>query len=208
MSTPILTYVHGSDPISRAGVISQLRARPEIRLVHEMEVDEAAVAVVVTDVLDDDTARTMRALRRGDLPRLLLVATVLDEAALVVAAEIGVGGLLRRIDATPEALVRTIARVAAGDGEIPADLLGRLMEQLGRLQRQVLAPRGLTFTGLSPREVDVLRLVADGLDTGEIAEQLSYSERTVKNVLHELTTRLQLRNRSHAVAYAVREGLI
>jgi len=208
MSTPILTYVHGSDPISRAGVISQLRARPEIRLVQEMEVDEAAVAVVVTDVLDDDTARTMRALRRGDLPRLLLVATVLDEAALVVAAEIGVGGLLRRIDATPEALVRTIARVAAGDGEIPADLLGRLMEQLGRLQRQVLAPRGLTFTGLSPREVDVLRLVADGLDTGEIAEQLSYSERTVKNVLHELTTRLQLRNRSHAVAYAVREGLI
>lgn len=208
MSTPILTYVHGSDPISRAGVISQLRARPEIRLVQEMEVDEAAVAVVVTDVLDDDTARTMRALRRGDLPRLLLVATVLDEAALVVAAEIGVGGLLRRIDATPDALVRTIARVAAGDGEIPADLLGRLMEQLGRLQRQVLAPRGLTFTGLSPREVDVLRLVADGLDTGEIAEQLSYSERTVKNVLHELTTRLQLRNRSHAVAYAVREGLI
>ena len=208
MSLPVLTYVHGSDPISRAGVISQLRARPEIRLVNEMEVDEAAVAVVVTDVLDDDTARTMRALRRGDMPRLLLVATVLDEAALVVAAEIGVGGLLRRIDATPDALVRTISRVATGAGEIPSDLLGRLMEQLGRLQRQVLAPRGLTFTGLSPREVDVLRLVADGLDTGEIAEELNYSERTVKNVLHELTTRLQLRNRSHAVAYAVREGLI
>ncbi|WP_112246033.1 response regulator transcription factor [Kribbella monticola] len=208
MSAPILTYVHGSDPISRAGVISQLRARPEIRLVNEMEVDEAAVALVVTDVLDEETARAMRALRRGDLPRLLLVATVLDEATLVVAAEIGVGGLLRRIDATPEVLVRTITRVATGDGEIPPDLLGRLMEQLGRLQRQVLAPRGLTFTGLSPREVDVLRLVADGLDTGEIADSLNYSERTVKNVLHELTTRLQLRNRSHAVAYAVREGLI
>ncbi|MEU0092594.1 response regulator transcription factor [Kribbella sp. NPDC006257] len=208
MSVPILTYVHGSDPISRAGVISQLRARPEIRLVNEMEVDEAAVALVVTDVLDEETARAMRALRRGDRPRLLLVATVLDEAALVVAAEIGVGGLLRRIDATPDALVRTITRVATGDGEIPPDLLGRLMEQLGRLQRQVLAPRGLTFTGLSPREVDVLRLVADGLDTGEIADTLNYSERTVKNVLHELTTRLQLRNRSHAVAYAVREGLI
>ena len=208
MSVPILTYVHGSDPISRAGVISQLRARPEVRLVNEMEVDEAAVAVVVTDYLDDDTARTMRALRRGEMPRLLLVATVLDEAALVVAAEIGVGGLLRRIDATPDALVRTISRVATGDGDIPSDLLGRLMEQLGRLQRQVLAPRGLTFTGLSPREVDVLRLVADGLDTGEIAQSLNYSERTVKNVLHEVTTRLQLRNRSHAVAYAVREGLI
>jgi DNA-binding NarL/FixJ family response regulator len=54
----------------------------------------------------------------------------------------------------------------------------------------------------------VLRLVAEGHDTSEIADQLCYSERTVKNVLHDITTRLQLRNRTHAVAYAVREGLI
>jgi DNA-binding NarL/FixJ family response regulator len=208
MSRPIATYVHGLDPISRAGVISQLRMRPEVRVVDELEVDEATVAVVVTDQLDDDTTREMRALRRGDMPRLVLVATVLDESALVAAAEVGVGGLLRRMDATPDALVRTIRRVAAGDGEIPPDLLGRLLDQLGRLQRQVLAPRGLTFAGLSPREIEVLRLVADGFDTAEIAERMSYSERTVKNVLHDLTTRLQLRNRSHAVAYAVREGLI
>ena len=64
------------------------------------------------------------------------------------------------------------------------------------------------FTGLAPREVEVLRLLADGLDTSEIAHQLAYSERTVKNVVHDVTTRLQLRNRSHAVAYALREGLI
>jgi len=208
MSRPIATYVHGLDPISRAGVISQLRTRPELTIVDEMEVDEATVAVVVTDLLDDDTIRAMRALRRGDLPRLVLVATVLDESALVAAAEVGVGGLLRRVDATPDALVRTIRRVAAGDGEIPPDLLGRVLDQLGRLQRQVLAPRGLAFAGLTPRETEVLRLVADGFDTAEIAGRMCYSERTVKNVLHDLTTRLQLRNRSHAVAYAVREGLI
>jgi DNA-binding NarL/FixJ family response regulator len=208
MSRPIATYVHGLDPISRAGVISQLRTRPELRIVDEMEVDEATVAVVVTDRLDDDTTRAMRALRRGDLPRLVLVATVLDDSALVAAAEVGVGGLLRRVDATPDALVRTIRRVAAGDGEIPPDLLGRVLDQLGRLQRQVLAPRGLAFAGLTPRETEVLRLVADGFDTAEIAGRMCYSERTVKNVLHDLTTRLQLRNRSHAVAYAVREGLI
>jgi len=54
----------------------------------------------------------------------------------------------------------------------------------------------------------VLRLIADGCDTSEIANRLAYSERTVKNVLHDVTTRLQLRNRSHAVAYALRQGLI
>jgi DNA-binding NarL/FixJ family response regulator len=72
----------------------------------------------------------------------------------------------------------------------------------------VLAPRGLTFAGLSDREVYVLRLVADGLDTGEIAKKLCYSERTIKNVIHAITTRLGVRNRSQAVAFALREGLI
>ncbi|WP_383826475.1 response regulator transcription factor [Streptomyces sp. NPDC058486] len=57
-------------------------------------------------------------------------------------------------------------------------------------------------------EVDVLRLVAEGYDTADIAAKLSYSERTIKNVLHAVITRLQLRNRSHAVAYAMRQGLI
>jgi DNA-binding NarL/FixJ family response regulator len=56
--------------------------------------------------------------------------------------------------------------------------------------------------------VEVLRLIADGFDTREIASKLSYSERTVKNVLHGITTRLRLRNRAHAVAYALRNGLI
>jgi DNA-binding NarL/FixJ family response regulator len=82
------------------------------------------------------------------------------------------------------------------------------MDQVSRLHDQVLAPRGLTFSGLSEREVDVLRLVADGCDTAEIARSLCYSERTVKNVIHDVTSRLRLRNRSHAVAYAMRQGLI
>jgi DNA-binding NarL/FixJ family response regulator len=208
MPAAITTYVHCNDPISLAGVVAQLRSRPEVRVVEELEVDRAAVAVVVAEQLDDETARVVRALGRGDRPRIVLVATTVDESTLVAAAEVGVGGLVRRTDATADALVRAITRVAAGDGEVPPDLLGRLLEQVGRLQRQVLAPRGLAFSGLSPRETEVLRLVAEGHDTSEIATQMCYSERTVKNVLHDLTTRLQLKNRTHAVAYAMREGLI
>ena len=68
--------------------------------------------------------------------------------------------------------------------------------------------RGLTFTGLTTRELEVLRLVAAGCTTTEIARRLAFSERTVKNAIHDVTSRLQLRNRSHAFAYAVREGLI
>jgi len=206
MSTAVATYVHARDPISQAGVVAQLRMQPEIKIVETAP--QSAVAVMITDVVDESTTRELRALRKDGHPRLMLVATTIDDAALVAAAEAGVAGLLRRCDASAETMVRTIVKVASGDGEVPADLLGRLLEQVGRLQRQVLAPRGLTFTGLTPRETEVLRLVADGLDTSEIAARMCYSERTVKNVLHDLTTRLQLKNRTHAVAYAVREGLI
>lgn len=206
MSTAVATYVHARDPISQAGVVAQLRMRSEVRIVDTAP--QSAVAVMITDTVDESTTRELRSLHKDGRPRLMLVATTIDDAALVAAAEAGVAGLLRRCDASADTMARTIVKVAAGDGEVPADLLGRLLEQVGRLQRQVLAPRGLTFTGLTPRETEVLRLVADGLDTSEIASQMCYSERTVKNVLHDLTTRLQLKNRTHAVAYAVREGLI
>ncbi len=77
-----------------------------------------------------------------------------------------------------------------------------------RLGREVLAPRGLSSTGLTDREQRVLELLADGEDTVGIARRLAYSERTVKNVVHDLTTRLGVRNRTQAVAHALRHGLI
>lgn len=206
MSSTVATYVHARDPISQAGVVAQLRQRPEITIVGSAP--QAQVAILITDCVDEIATRELRGMHKDGHPRLMLVATTIDDNALVAAAEAGVAGLLRRSDASAETMVRTIVKVASGDGEIPPDLLGRLLEQVGRLQRQVLAPRGLTFTGLTPRETEVLRLVADGLDTSEIASRMCYSERTVKNVLHDLTSRLQLKNRTHAVAYAVREGLI
>jgi DNA-binding NarL/FixJ family response regulator len=136
------------------------------------------------------------------------VVSELDDAGLLVAVETGVSGLLRRREATPERLAAAVTSAASGDGTLAPDLLGRLMAQMSRLQRDVLAPRGIGPAGLTDRERDVLRLLADGLDTAEIAAQLAYSERTIKNIIHDLTTRLNLKNRSHAVAYAVKSGLI
>jgi DNA-binding NarL/FixJ family response regulator len=72
----------------------------------------------------------------------------------------------------------------------------------------VLNPRGLSFAVLTDREIKVLKLLADGLDTAEVGRRLFYSERTVKNIVHDVTSRLNLRNRTQAVAYALRQGLI
>lgn len=204
----IKVYIYADDPISQAGVSSQLRARPETQVVPTADLDQAEVAVVVAESVDERIVRVLRAVQRGAAPRTVLIAAVLDEAGVVVAAEAGVSALLRRSEVTPDRLVSVITKVRHGEAEMPADLLAGLLGQVGKLQRQILAPRGLRFSGLTEREIQVLRLIADGLDTGEVARELAFSERTIKSVLHDVTTRLQLRNRSHAVAYAVREGLI
>lgn len=208
MNTRIPVYVHAADPITETGLQAALRPRPEVGLVNSAEIDEKTVVIEAADTLTEDTMRTLRSLNRRGCRRIVLVIGALDEAGLLSVVEVGVCAVVRRAEATAPRLAQLIVSTASGEGTLPPDLLGRLLQQVGRLQRQVLSPMDMHLTGLSGREAEVLRLVADGFDTREIAEKLCYSERTVKNVLHDITSRFQLKNRSQAVAYALREGLI
>lgn len=208
MNERIPVLVYASDSVLEAGITAQLKASPEVRVLRNPEIDSAEVALVAADDIDEETLRSIKAIQRNGCPRVVLVVTHPDDAGLLASVEAGACGLLKRSDATSETMARAIRAAAAGDGTVPPDLLGRLLEQVGRLQRQVLAPRGLQLNGLTNREIEVLKLVSDGMSTAEIADQLSYSERTIKNIMQGITTRLQLRNRSHAVAFALREGLI
>lgn len=201
-------FLSASDPVSYSGIAAQLRSRSELVLVEDGAVESAQVAVVVTDEVEDNVVKVVRSARRAGCPRVLLVATRLDDRGLLAAIEAGASGFLRRSDASAERLASSVRTVLAGDGTVPPDLLGRLLNQVSLIQQNVLAPRGLAFSGLSNRETDVLRLLADGLDTAAVARELAYSERTVKNVLQDVTRRHCLRNRTHAVAYALRQGLI
>jgi DNA-binding NarL/FixJ family response regulator len=203
-----LVFVAASDPISRAGIASQLRSHHGINMVEERQVDADVVALVVADQMDEETAQTIRALRRRGAERVVLVVARVDDAGLLSALEAGARGVLRRNQATPENLVEAIRAAAGGEGALSPDLLGRLLDQVGRLQRQVLSPRGLSFALLTDREIKVLKLLADGFDTAEVGHRLFYSQRTVKSIVHDITTRLNLRNRTQAVAYALRQGLI
>lgn len=198
--------VTAPDPISREGAISQLRRHPEIDL--REETGPGTVALLIEDTLDDAALTRLRRIVRSEGARAVLVTGTIRESELLDVVECGVGAIVWRHEATAHRLVQAVLAASRGDGDLPADLLGRLISQVGTLHRGAAGRPGGPSLGLAPREVDVLRLVAEGLDTGEIAGKLSYSERTVKNVMHGLTTRLHLRNRAHAVAYALREGYI
>jgi DNA-binding NarL/FixJ family response regulator len=204
----IPVYVSAADPLSRAGIVSQLRRAQGFAVAGDGELPDDAVGLVVGDELDASLLAAVRALRGRGLRRVVLLVSRVDDRSLLAAAEAGVTGVLRRAEATAGNLSAALRSAAAGEGTLPPDLLGRLLRQVGQLQRQVLSPRGLTFSGLTEREAAVVRLLADGYDTAEIAGRLYYSERTVKNIIHDITSRLELRNRTHAVAYAIREGLI
>ncbi|MFJ8579418.1 response regulator transcription factor [Micromonospora sp. NPDC093277] len=200
--------LHGSDLICRAGVIGLLRPRPEVLLLHDAETDQADVAVIIGDSVDEATLRSLRSLHCRGGTAMVLVVTHIDDAGLVAAVEHGVAGIVRRSDASPDHLVSVIRAAAAGEGSVPPDLLGRLLKQVGTVQRDVLSRQGLTFNGFTAREIEIMRLVADSYGTSEVAAALAYSERTIKRIIQDLTNRLHLRNRCHAVAYALRNGLI
>ncbi|MER5730208.1 response regulator transcription factor [Streptomyces sp. NPDC002138] len=205
----ITVAVYASDPILRVGVVHQLRQRPEIELVDDADAADAQVSLVAVDSVDDETAALLYRLRHNSGTRTgLVVGTFESGDALQRAIESGVTAVLRRSEGDQDRLLRLVLAIANGEGVLPGDLLAKLIDHVGSLQRSALDPRAVSLSTLTPREADMLRLVSEGLDTAEIARKTSYSERTVKNVLHEVITRLQLRNRTHAVGYALRHGLI
>jgi DNA-binding NarL/FixJ family response regulator len=199
--------VYAEDPVLKAGITYQLRPRPEVEVVRPDD-EGAVVSLVVVDQVDDTTAQVLRRLRRSSTTRIGLVVGRFDQDALQTTIDCGVMAVIRRAEADQDRLVAAICALAKGEAVLPGDLLGRLLDHVGRLQRSVLDPNGPSLSTLTAREADMLRLVSEGFDTAEIASKMSFSERTVKNVLHEVTTRLQLRNRAHAVGYVMRHGLI
>ncbi|WP_308013913.1 helix-turn-helix transcriptional regulator [Streptantibioticus parmotrematis] len=200
--------VHSSDAVIREGLVSFLQHDRRLEEVPADRLHEADAVVTAFDTVDAAALEELGSLAGKGDARFLVVAGRRWQAHVSAAIDRGVRAVLWRDAFTPTTFVRTLLTVADGGGSLPPTLLGTLMEQVQWTQREVLGPHGLTSSGVSPREVDVLRLVSEGRELSEIATALCYSERTVKYTLYSLMKRLQLRNRAHAVSYAIRAGLI
>ncbi|MFF2066732.1 response regulator transcription factor [Streptomyces sp. NPDC058200] len=200
--------IHSPDAIVRAGLVSYLQNDRRTREVPPGKAQEADVIVVAVDIAGASSLDLLGTLCDKPDARFVLVVGKEWQADVSAAVDRGVRAVLWRDSFSPATFIQTLLTIADGGGSLPPTLQGTLMEQVRWTQREVLAPRGLTASGVSPREVDVLRLVAEGKELYEIATKLSYSERTVKYILYGLMKRLQLRNRAHAVSYAIRAGLI
>jgi DNA-binding NarL/FixJ family response regulator len=167
----------------------------------------ARVAVVVADHVDDETLVLLGRVARSSSAVVVLIVDLLAEDDLAKIVECRVVSVLARSSVTADTL-RAALDQALAERCPHHDLLAGLMAQLERCSAGTLQPKATAPALLTPRERDLLALLADGFDTAEIAVMLAYSERTIKNIVHGLLNRLELRNRVHAVAYAMRAGAL
>jgi DNA-binding NarL/FixJ family response regulator len=202
--------------IYRCGLVTCLRSIDEVGSIAEAEsIPEARdhpalpeADVVIVDYELSDTEVFVRELGATTDARALVITSRSDEDSLLAVIQAGAVGLMSKQTLTPGALAAGVRAAINGTGVVTPELLGTLLSGFSRVSRDVLEPRGVTLSRLTQREQQVLTLIADGHPTREVATKLSYSERTVKNVLHDIVVKLNVRSRSQAVACAVREGLI
>lgn len=200
MGEPVNVSVLALDPVLEAGTTSALHGCPDVLVVGRDT--PAAVTVVIVDVVDEQVLDIVRAARAAaHRPEVVVVATDIPQPQALHAIASGARGLLRRREADAARLARAVLAAADGDCTVPPDMLDGLTGPGGQA-------RTAAEVSLSDRERAVLRLVADGRETDDIARALSYSPRTVTSVVRDITQRYRLRNRAHAVAYALRAGLL
>jgi len=201
-----------SDPMMRDGAIAALRHRPGIRIAVDDDAESQA-DVLIALAQDVDGALLARieaftARAEGTPMRVILVTNRLPDYYLLRAIEIGLASVLHRENTTYDTIAQAAVSASQSRSRMPEHLLYTLLERVRTTQEQMSTVHGFTPAGLHEREVEVLQLLSEGLDTGQIAGRLNYSERTIKNVLRSMMTRLKLKNRSHAVAYAIRCGVV
>jgi DNA-binding NarL/FixJ family response regulator len=202
-------FVLDPHTIYRRGLVASLELMPEVTAVaHAGSVRDAweDPGLLVTDLVLLDTAAAgardfIGAVQEATGAPVLVCASDCGDEAVILAMQAGAVGFLRKESLTAESLAAAVRAAASGSGVVTPELLGRLVSGLPADDRP-------GATRLTDREQQVLALIADGHPTREVAAQLCYSERTVKNVLHDVVTKLNARSRSQAVAFAVREGLI
>ncbi|WP_022900054.1 response regulator [Humibacter albus] len=217
---PIRVLIADDQAVIRAGFTTILGAQPGVAVVGEAADGGEAVRlarerhpdVVVMDVrmpVLDGIAATEALAGPGveDPPRILVVTTFDYDHYVYDALRAGASGFLLK-DSTPSQLIEAVRTVAAGDALIAPTLtralLGHFAERLLPASAPEADPRLATLT---PRELDVLRAMANGDSNAEIAAALVISHETVKTYVSRILLKLELRDRVQVVVYAHRSGL-
>ncbi|MFI6844218.1 response regulator transcription factor [Kitasatospora sp. NBC_00085] len=196
--------MRSSDAVARAAVEAKL-AVAGLRPVRAPEPSSRDVLVAVGGTVEGAIEACRPALPASGERLLVVVADVLSRHGVLRALKAGARAMLLSAEATPTRLAAAVHSAHRGEGRLSHPVLACL---LNGAPEPAGPGRRAGTPQLTDRQIEVLRLMADGHGNEAIARTLSCSKHTVKNVIYELMGQLQVHNRSHAVAHAVRTGLI
>ncbi|MFR0357903.1 response regulator [Streptomyces sediminimaris] len=217
-TAPIRVLVCDDQILVRTGLVTIIDAQPDLEVAGECGDGRSAVDlagrllpdVVVMDVrmpvLDGiEATRLLAGAGVPDPVKVLVVTTFNLDEYVYEALRAGASGFLLK-DAPPAQLLHGIRTVATGAALLAPEVTRRLV---GRYAARIRPAGGTPHDiPLTPRELEVLRLIADGLSNSEIAGALVISQETVKTFVSRILTKLDLRDRVQAVVYAYRHGLV
>jgi DNA-binding NarL/FixJ family response regulator len=198
----------------RTGIRKMLEAEPDMRVVGEAATGREALEqarqlmpdVILMDVKmpDMDGIEATRRLCR-EMPHVgVIFCTMFQDDEFVFAGlQAGGRGYILK-DADPETMLRAIRAVAHGESLLGSTIAQKVMRQFSALPDKQTA----LVDDLTPRELEVLTLIAEGLPNKQIAQELTISEKTVKNHINNIFSKLHVYDRSQAMLYAIRQGLV
>jgi DNA-binding NarL/FixJ family response regulator len=222
MSTAAVTVrivVADDHQIVRSGFAGLLDTQPDFTVVGTAQdgaeavrvCREAAPDVVLMDVrmpgMDGIEATRQLIGPSGDRPRILILTTFDLDDYVYDALRAGASGFLLK-DVTAEQLFHAVRVIAAGEALLAPTVTRRLIREFARQRPKTDSSRTARLATLTPRETQVLRLVAEGLSNPEIAARFVLTEETVKTHVSRILAKLGLRDRTQAVVTAYETGLV
>jgi len=214
MNEPITVLLVDDHTIVRQGVRAFLDTQPDIQVVGEAGSGEEAVRLATELVPDvvlmdlvmpgmDGVEATRQICRASPHTQVVILTSYHEDEHIFPAIKAGaLSYLLKEIG--PDELAEAVRRAARGEAILHPSVAARVVQELHGPGRDRTNP----FTQLSDRELEVLRLIAQGLDNATIAEQLAISEKTVKTHVSNILSKLHLADRTQAAVYAWREGVV
>ncbi|MGC7095128.1 response regulator [Amycolatopsis lurida] len=217
MSAPIRVLVCDDQALIRTGLVTIIDAQPDLEVAGECGDGRSAVDlaarlrpdVVVMDVrmpvLDGiEATRLLAGAGVAEPVKVLVVTTFNLDEYVYRALRAGASGFLLK-ETPPAQLLHGIRTVATGSALLAPEVTRRLV---GAYATRIRPTEATSHEALTPRESEVLRLIADGLSNSEIAATLVISQETVKTFVSRILAKLGLRDRVQAVVYAYRHGLV
>ena len=191
------TYLQLEDHIDLVGEASN--GREAVTLASKLQPDVILMDLQMPEM--DGIAATQAIKERTPSARVIVLTSFTDDQHVLPAIKAGATGYILK-DASAEELLQAIEAASRGEARLHPMVAKRLMEQV-----TAPPPERKPGADLTPRELEVLRLLAKGMSNKEIAHDLVTSERTIKGHVSNILSKLNLADRTQAALYAVREGI-